>query len=87
MSAPTLELGQAGTPPWWRRSTDFFAHLISAMNSAGTLWVFAIMFMVCADIIATNAFRYPLRGVTELVAGYFILPAQADEEHGTGREN
>lgn len=44
------------------------------MNSAGTLWVFAIMFMVCADIIATNAFGYPLRGVTELV-GYSLVGA------------
>lgn len=44
------------------------------MNSAGTLWVFAIMLVVCADIVASNAFSYPLRGVPEFV-GYSLAGA------------
>lgn len=44
------------------------------MNSAGTLWVFAIMFIICADIVASNLFRYPLRGVAEAV-GYSLAGA------------
>ena len=43
----------------------------------GTLWVFAIMFFIIADIIARSGFNIPLRGVPELVAyslvGAFFL--------------
>ena len=45
-----------------------YTKLISLMNSVGTLWVFAIMFFILADIIARSGFNSPLRGVPELVA-------------------
>ena len=38
------------------------------MNRAGTLWVFGVMFLICADIAARNLFAAPIRGVPEIVA-------------------
>ena len=42
------------------------------MNSIGTLWVFAMMFMICADIFARNVFNHPLNGVPEII-GFSIV--------------
>ena len=42
------------------------------MNSVGTLWVFALMLLICADIAARNLFASPIRGVPEIV-GYSIV--------------
>lgn len=44
------------------------------MNSLGTLWVFAIMLIICADVISNNVFGFPLRGVAEVV-GYSLAGA------------
>ena len=44
------------------------------MNSLGTFWVFCLMFLICADILARNLFNYPIRGVSEIV-GYSIVTA------------
>ena len=38
------------------------------MNSIGTLWVFAMMFLICTDIFARNVFNFPLNGVPEVIA-------------------
>lgn len=38
------------------------------MNSAGVVWIFAIMFLICADILGRNLFDRPVRGVPELVS-------------------
>ncbi|MDE0335403.1 MAG: TRAP transporter small permease subunit, partial [Defluviicoccus sp.] len=38
------------------------------MNRAGTLWIFGVMFLICADIVARNLFAAPIRGVPEIVA-------------------
>jgi tripartite ATP-independent transporter DctM subunit len=62
------------SPSLFQRSTDFFFHITTLMNSAGTLWVFGIMFMILADIFAREAFDAPIRGVAELVA-YSIVGA------------
>ena len=43
-------------------------------NSAGTLWVFGIMLLICADVFSRAAFNFPIRGVAELV-GYSITAA------------
>ena len=42
------------------------------MNSAGTFWVFGIMFLICADVIARGGFNAPIRGVPEIV-GYTLV--------------
>lgn len=50
------------------RLSNYFDTFISWMNSAGTVWVFMLMFLICADVLARNVFNAPIRGVSELVA-------------------
>ena len=38
------------------------------MNSIGTLWVFGMMLVICADIFSRNVLNYPLNGVPEIIA-------------------
>lgn len=46
----------------------WFSALVRAMNGAGVVWIFAITFIVCADIVARNVFGSPIQGVHEIVA-------------------
>ena len=50
---------RAGTP---------FAKLVGALNAVGVVWVFALMFLICADITARTAFDDPIASVTEMVS-------------------
>ncbi len=45
-----------------------FAYLIRAMNGAGVVWIFALMFMICADIAGRTLFDRPLQAVPEIVS-------------------
>ncbi|CAN0476615.1 unnamed protein product, partial [Discosporangium mesarthrocarpum] len=54
------------------RPVSLFTGFCHLMNSAGTLWVFGLMFLICADILARNVFAAPIRGVPEIV-GYSIV--------------
>jgi C4-dicarboxylate transporter, DctM subunit len=63
-----------GVLGFYRGLVDLFAKLISILNSAGTVWIFALMFLICADIIGRAAFNAPIRGVTEIV-GYSLIGA------------
>ncbi|MEO8465111.1 MAG: TRAP transporter large permease subunit [Gammaproteobacteria bacterium] len=45
-----------------------FGTLVTCMNGAGVVWVFALMFLISADIIGRAAFDHPLAGVTEMVS-------------------
>ena len=54
------------------RPVALFDALTHLMNSIGTLWVFAMMFMICADILSRNLFNYPLNGVPEII-GFSIV--------------
>ena len=40
---------------------------LTAMNTLGSLWVFALMLLICTDAIARSFFNHPFHGVTELV--------------------
>lgn len=51
-----------------------YGMLTSGMNSLGTLWVFGLMFLICADVIGRSVFSSPIRGTAELV-GYSIVSA------------
>jgi tripartite ATP-independent transporter DctM subunit len=56
--------------------------LVTALNAAGVVWVFALMFLICADIVARTLFDDPIAGVTEmvslsLVASVFLQLAHA----------
>jgi C4-dicarboxylate transporter, DctM subunit len=50
------------------RAGDPFGTLIVWMNGAGVVWVFALMFLICADIIGLQVFGTPIRGVPEMVS-------------------
>ena len=52
----------------------FYARLISITNSIGSIWIFGLMFLICADVIARGAFDSPIRGVPE-IAGYSLVGA------------
>ena len=47
---------------------QLFGRVISLMNGAGVVWIFALMFLICADIIARTLFDSPIRGVAEMVS-------------------
>ena len=42
--------------------------ITGAMNAIGTVWIFAIMVLVNADIFGSSLFNAPVRGTTELTA-------------------
>jgi tripartite ATP-independent transporter DctM subunit len=44
------------------------------MNSVGTLWIFALMFLICADVAGRYIFNAPIKGAAEMV-GYSIVAA------------
>ena len=46
----------------------YFENLVAWMNGAGVIWVFALMFLICADIIGRTVFDSPIRGVPEMVS-------------------
>jgi tripartite ATP-independent transporter DctM subunit len=45
-----------------------FATLVGVLNAAGVIWVFALMFLIAADIAARTLFDDPIAGVTEMVS-------------------
>jgi tripartite ATP-independent transporter DctM subunit len=44
------------------------------MNSVGTLWIFALMFLICADVAGRYLLGAPIKGAAEMV-GYSIVAA------------
>ena len=50
------------------RTERAFSHVVAALNAAGVVWIFALMFLVCADITARTVFDSPIAGVTEMVS-------------------
>jgi len=50
------------------RPGQLFATLVTWLNGAGVVWVFALMFLICADITARTVFDSPIAGVTEMVS-------------------
>ncbi len=63
-----------GGTSMFRRPVQLFDAFTSGMNSLGTFWVFCLMFLICADIIARYFFNYAIRGVAEII-GYSIVTA------------
>jgi len=51
---------------------SFYTRLISITNSIGSIWIFGLMFLICADVIFRGVFNMPIRGVPEL-AGYTLV--------------
>lgn len=64
---------------------QLFATSVRALNAAGVTWVFALTFLICADVIARTVFDSPIAGVTEivslsLVATVFMMVAHAIQQ-------
>ncbi|WP_232819384.1 TRAP transporter small permease subunit [Saccharospirillum mangrovi] len=47
--------------------------LIDGLNAVGSLLIFAIMVLICADVVARNLFNHPINGVAELVAASIVM--------------
>src|SRR5687768_6641967 len=65
-------LGQGALSP--ARLERGFGALTLALNSVGTLWIFALMFLICADVAGRYLFGAPIKGAAEMV-GYSIVAA------------
>jgi TRAP-type mannitol/chloroaromatic compound transport system permease small subunit len=50
------------------RPTSPFGWLVDGMNGVGSLLIFAVMLLICADVLARDLFNSPIHGVSELVA-------------------
>src|SRR5688572_14747852 len=64
------------------RGAQLFSTLVGVLNAAGVVWIFALMFLIAADITARTLFDDPIAGVTEmvslsLVASVFLQLAHA----------
>ena len=71
MEKPVMSDGVMSGVNWMRlneQSMRQFARLISLMNGAGVVWIFALMFLISADIIGRTVFDSPIRGVAEMVS-------------------
>ena len=67
MTSPVNSGDAVGGASWLGRPVSLFNALTNLMNSIGTLWVFGMMFMICADIFARNLFNHPLNGIPEII--------------------
>ena len=79
---PSVNGDDAGAPDENRRSSQFraqhavpfFPHVINLMNSVGTLWIFLLMFVICANVLSRAFLNTPITGVIEF-AGYSLVGA------------
>lgn len=45
-----------------------FERFLMVLNSIGTIWIFVLMFLICADVVARSGFNHPIDGVTDIAA-------------------
>lgn len=68
------------TPSAFRRN---FRSVLNAFAAIGTLWIFAIMLLIVADVVGRNFLSLPITGVAEIAARsvvaivFLMLPAAA----------
>ena len=74
MSAPRALSATPREASILRRLAGLFGNLTTGMSSLGTVWVFCLMFLICADVLGRSVFNSPIRGVSEMV-GYSIVTA------------
>ena len=72
----TAAATMAARPPGgaFARFARGLAALELGMNSVGTLWIFGLMFLICADVAGRYLFSAPIQGAAEMV-GYSIVTA------------
>lgn len=62
---------------------NVFRVVFNALAAVGTLWIFAIMLLIVADVVGRNFFTMPITGVAEIAARsvvaivFLMLPAAA----------
>lgn len=64
----------SGAPVTGWRPAVYFTRLTDALSSTGSFWIFCLTFLICADVVARNAFNHPINGVAEMV-GYSVVAA------------
>jgi len=47
---------------------SLFGYAVDGLNGAGSLLIFAVMALMCADVLSRNLIDRPIDGVAELVA-------------------
>lgn len=52
---------------------SLFGHLVDGLNAVGSLLIFAIMAIICADVFSRNFLNLPIAGVAELVAASIVM--------------
>lgn len=66
-----------GGPPWRR----WLQGILNAVAAVGTIWIFAIMLLIVADVVGRNFLGSPIIGVAEIAARsvvaivFLMLPA------------
>jgi TRAP-type C4-dicarboxylate transport system permease small subunit len=49
-----------------------FGRVVRGLNAVGSAWIFALMLLVCADIVGRFVFNAPISGVAE-IAGFSVV--------------
>lgn len=70
MADPDLQAIEAESKP--DRRDSIFGYLVDGMNSIGSLIIFAIMLLICADVLSRDLWNKPIAGVPELVGQSII---------------
>jgi len=52
---------------------SWFGALTDGLNAIGSVLIFAIMALICADVLARNILNQPIKGVAELVAASIVM--------------
>ncbi|MCH8529573.1 MAG: TRAP transporter small permease [Saccharospirillum sp.] len=52
---------------------SLFGYLVDGLNAVGSLLIFAIMALICADVFSRNVFNQPIAGVAEMVAASIVM--------------
>ena len=50
------------------KRTTLLDRIAGTLNAIGTAWIFALMLLVCADVVCRFLLNAPIRGVTEISA-------------------
>jgi TRAP-type mannitol/chloroaromatic compound transport system permease small subunit len=68
IAEPQLEDQPA--PPAEHRSWPYlaFERVLMALNNIGSVWIFALMFLICADVVMRAFFNAPIDGVADIAA-------------------
>ncbi|GHC39647.1 C4-dicarboxylate ABC transporter substrate-binding protein [Gemmobacter nanjingensis] len=77
--AESSTTSQPQVPPFRRGLQNAY----DAMAAIGTVWIFALMLLIMADVVGRNALDHPVTGVAEIAARsvvaivFLMLPASA----------